>query len=730
MSLALSLDASVPRAASSGSSTILPVPAYVAQVNGPSDGPRAPYYDGSSFEANADNPSVVALTAYTQDYAGSDATGADVFLRRTNYLRGRQRQTWTDGVNTDPVVFGTPTLRTLIPSGYVGPADKLYTDAAGTLLTNNATTPPPIVMARWHTVPGQILGAGVRIGVLAFQKYGRLQLPVAKVSVTGAPTTGSPVTKVHVYGASGQYGDTTADDWGATWADSDFPSNGTASVTFTCTVIPWIGRAAATRTTATAGGTFPDIGKWTPMPMYTGTPTIQHAVVDSTLGVDLTGVVSTTYATAYLTPFATDVGALNKILTVQTDVSFCVVTFKAGSHTWTMSTTLTGATRTCRKGWLQLRGDPADSDPYNNVQVTLSGQNRVWFTDSIPNYGYVRFSNLKITSAASSNLGNMGAKVFGWLDHVNLSVNNGSTSILGACPMAWATNCDCAGAGSKGLGLSSTNQRFEMVYNCRSLKDMAANVLSCNTTSGTTGTFTLGEGGGNLAQTNVIAYNCIQTGLTTGVAFTFPLVAGTPSTITDVAVVQCLITGTNNAMLAVTVNDRQRHKVTNVIWLNCTSSPTTTAGNYDSARVNWLFDGPTTGLPTVIGDLIPWSIHMAKINSLCGRDAHKGDIFQRVNNADTGASFFHGALPLTNSLDSPYTQSEWSTDDNFRHDYMGIGGSQKAPITYAARDSGNFHPSANYPVVPLEYQHLARDLAGATRATAGSASGAYCAVGE
>jgi hypothetical protein len=685
-------------------------------VNGPLNGPRAGYFNGNSA-AFAATPAVSIDFPFdcgrpTVDILTDVETTVYHRMRATTSFRNRYPNHASTYAGTD---------------GWL--SHSIYANDTPVGATNNSTRAYSRVISRWVSIPNQILGAGYRLEFVAAHTFGMNRLPIKGGKIVATPTIGAAVTKLCDYAKSTQYGDNLP-CWGAVFADSDFPSNGTNPVHFEYHAYAWFGDAASTKRIAT--GTYPSILALTEHVHYTGTPSIIHAVVDSVSGNDGTGVANATYATAYATPFATELAATNKLITVQTDLSFCVVTFKAGSHT-VSNTALTGGTRTALKGWFMYRGDPADPDPRTNVQLTQSGANRAWWTNSGTTCSFFGFRDCKLTLPASTGVGSFGTRNVFWLDNVDF-VNNVSGGWASQFAAAYATRCSGTGSNGTIFGLSGANVRFELVRNCTSTKQIVAN---CAVSSYSDIQVFVGSASPNLSPTNVIMVNCKWKNA--GVGTTFDLNSLAVSSVTkDVGIIQCegFSTGTSgNPYMNI---DHTTVRYENIVMDHCTFSPAVNpapgVATYNSQRISCHAIPPTAGNPTQPADVIPQYVDFAVQRTNTGRTAIKVDIFSGANDgnagdgATTGAILVVGGWEWVRGVNCHDNNSEGVDNADvpaiFDPEYYGVNSVTSVPITYVSRGT-NMQISSGGRLIPDERESLPWDINGNLRPLGSSYSGAH-----
>lgn len=683
------------------------VAAPFASVLGPSDGAKAGALNGWAVRY-ASQPTISTPVPFDCDDPGYDANGSATTLRRRLYVTAPVMEPWPDEATQSALdaalsepVFANSTL--------FGPA------------SNTSTQAYPKVIARWVTPPKQVLGAGLRLEVLAFQQFGRAKLPIRAVKITGTPTTGSPVTRSCAYEKSAHYDDDLP-CWGVSFADADFPSNGNADVTFTFEAFGWIGESASVRDTS--GASFPSAGTLSPLVMRTVGGTIRYAYVDNVSGDNGTAVVDTVAATAAGLPYLTLTAAMTGLFAASSDASFAAIRCKNTGVTYTWdNTSPTGATRTAPNGWVTIEGDPDDSDPRANItiQTSTTGYKAI-FNNGAGTYAWLRIANIGLTIAAGfQGLWNANAqRGVLWLDNVRFLNNlTASTTWLSGCFGLIVTQCDgqAGNANARVFQVNSSNTRPWLVRSVTTNRMVQANVLASITVDGSAiaGTaMSLGEAT-QLAAENLIAHNVKVTGWL-GNSSPAWQVADNGTTATGFAIVQVELVCSNSATNpAIAFGENVALDYDNIILDYITVRGGT---DQESGRIN-IHNDPTTNPTTAVSDQCVYTNFMMR-RSLTKWTAVKDDTFHGDNEGDTGAGFLvmgwvkrYGAFFALNS--------SGRNPDNFEPQYFGYESTRSVSgVTY----DGSGRPTAGAPFIPdNDWQSLTWDIDGVERRVDGTGVG-------
>lgn len=684
-----------------GGGTVAPVAAPFTSVLGPTDGAVAGALNGWAARY-AVQPTITTPVPFDVDDNGYDASGTATTIRRRLYVTSAIYEPWNNA--------STQSALDAAMSEYVF-ADTTF-PAGG--VTNTSTAAYPKVMAGWVSPPKQLLGAGTWLEVLAFHQLGRSSLPVRAVKITGTPTTGSPVTKTCTYEKSTQFGDNLP-CWRASFADSDFPSNGDADVTFTFEAFPWVGNSSAIRDTT--GGTFPTATVLAPQVHRTVGGTVRYAYVDNVSGG--AGTTSTVEATASASPYLTINGALDGAFAASSNGSFTIVRCKNTGTAYTWDGTAPAGTRTAPDHWFTIEGDPADSNPRANITIqTSSTTYKQIFNNGAGTFSFFRLRNIGLTIAAglqgffSANTG----RALLWLDNVRFLSNMAATTtwtsgVLGC----FFTNSDGQGSttSARAFNSSSTNRRVWLVRGCTTNQPIGGNVL-CSTTIDATnisGAFMdLGDAT-NLQATNLIAHNIKATSWlgNSSAGWTVP---NNGTVVRDIAIVQCETVCSNSAtnpLLALGENNSLDADNVYLDYLTVRSGT-----DQESARIN-IHNDPTINPTTAISDQCIYT-NFAMLRSLTKWTAIKDDVFHGDNEADTGAGFLVMGWAKRYGVTFAFNTSNRS-GDSFAPNYFGYGSTRVSGVTF----NGSGQPTANAPAIPSStWQALTWDIDGVQRRTDGT----------
>lgn len=679
-----------------------PLAAPFTSVLGPSDGAVAGALNGWAARYAA-QPTITTPVPFDVDDDGYDATGTATTIRRRLYVTTAVMEPWNNA--------STQSALDAAMSEYVF-ADTTF-PAGG--VSNTSTAAYPKVIAGWVNPPKQLLGAGLWLEVLAFHQLGRSSLPVRAVKITGTPTTGSPVTKTCTYEKSSLYGDNLP-CWRASFADSDFPSNGNADVTFTFEAFPWVGGSAAIRDTT--GGTFPLATVLTPQVHRTVGGTVRYAYVDNVSGG--AGTTSTDPVAAAASPYLTINGALDGAFAAASNGSFTFIRVKNSGSVYTWDGTAPAGTRNAPDHWFTIEGDPADANPRANITIQTSTTTyKQVFNNGAGTQSYLRLRNIGLTIAVGAQ-GFFGATAAGralmWLDNVRfLSNMAASTTWVSNLLGCFFTNSDGQGSttSARAFNSSSTNRRVWLVRGCTTNQPIGGNVL-CSTTvdaSAISGEFmTMGDAT-NLQATNVIAHNIKATGWlgNTSSAWSVPTTGGV---VRDIAIVQCEVVCSNSATNPVLPFGENVALDYDNIYLDYI----TVRGGTDaeSGRIN-IHNDPTTIPTTAVSDQCVYT-NFAYLRNLGKYIAIKDDVFHGDNEADTGAGFLVMGWVKRYGVMFGFNTSNISPD-NFAPNYFGYESTRQSGVTF----NGSGQPTANAPAIPsATWQALTWDIDGVARRTDGT----------
>ncbi|MET0270428.1 MAG: hypothetical protein ABW173_08365 [Sphingomonas sp.] len=633
------------------------------------------------------SPQTLAVT-----YPGFDANGAATTITDDVTITRRLRQAYPNHADLTP---STVVLSEYVPYGAT---------IAGVANNAPSTLGYPKVIARWSHPPREALAGPLAIGVVAFQKFGRNQLPVRAVKITGTPATGSPVTKLAAYAKSARYGDNLP-VWQATFTPADFPGNDGGDVRWDFEAIPWIGTASEKR--STVGVAFPSISTVGPLVSRQSPPASTYAYV-SLAGDNATAVTSATRATAKAKPYATVAAALEALRAAVTggEMSTAVIVMMAGTHTWP-GTIAAGGTRVSANGWFTIEGDPDEADPFNSVTIQTSATAGPFlFNTAAGAWGFARFRNLGVTTASGfPGFVSGNGRLYVWLDNVKFTCNSGTG--------AWATGTRffvTGGTGpSTGRGYSNTaaNMVFDLIRACRTAKVVQANAILSTVIDGTDiagNAMMLGDSA-NGASSNLIAHNVEVTNWlgTASACFSFGSDAAAPAAYRDIAIVQAAVTCSNSATSPLfALGENNAIDVDNVLLDYITVTPGT-----DKAGGRMNIHNDPLDVPTTSGtDQVAYT-HVALKRSDCAWVAVKDDVFHGLNENDTAGGLLTAGWAKANGVGWRDNVSHY-TPDNFTPDFFGLNG---------ARGGGVASPR----LIPagVKHQALTWDIDGVARKTNG-----------
>lgn len=680
-----------------------PLAAPFTTVLGPADGAKAGALNGWAVRYGS-QPTITTPVPFDVDDDGYDASGTATTIRRRLYVTAAVMEPWPNEA--------TQSALDAAMSEYVF-ADTTF-PAGG--VTNTSTIAYPKVIARWVNVPKQLLGAGTYLEVLAFQQLGRSSLPVRAVKITGTPTTGSAVTRTATYEKSSLYGDSLP-CWRASFADSDFPSNGNADVTFTFEAFPWVGGSAAIRDTS--GASFPSPSVLAPQIHRTVGGTVRYAYVDNVSGNDGTAVVSTTAATASASPYLTVNAMLTGAFAAATNGSFTICRCKNTGAVYTWDGTAPSGTRTAPDHWFTIEGDPADSNPRANITIQTSTTSyKQVFNNGAGTYSCLRLRNIGLTIAAGSQgffSGNSGRALL-WLDNVRFLTNMAATTTwTSGVYGVWFTQSDGQASTTSGraFSASSTNRRVMLTRGCTTNTEIGGNCIASTTVDASlmTGTVVNLGDATNLAASNLIMHNVkINAWAGSGAICILPTNNGTE--VKDVAIVQCELVCSNAA-----TNPSMAFGENNALdYDNVYIDYFTIRGGTDaeSGRLN-VHNDPTTNPTTAVSDQCVYTNFMIR-RSLTKWVAVKDDTFHGDNEADSGAGFLVMGWPKRYGAGFAFNTSALSPDQ-FAPQEFGYDSTRTVSVTY----DGSGRPTANAPFIPDdEWQALTWDIDGVARRTDGT----------
>lgn len=672
---------------------------------------------------------------------GFNTSGNAVSRARDVILTASKRQASPNYTSPTEAANGGDAKVTLAQSDYIydtdtitgasflaGAYDTATTSALGAAAcTNGSTLAYPKVIADWASVPRQMLGSGLDLEVVAFHRFGRMSLPVAAVKITATPTTGSPVTKLCSYVKSTAYGDQLG-VWRANFTPSDFPSNGNADITFDFEAFPWFGNAASTR--STSGISFPSQSAVSGLKMRGGSITTRYAYVDNVSGNDGTATTSTTAATAAAAPYATINGALNAMFTASSNASNCVIRFKntGTPYDWN-GTALTAATRTAPDAWLILEGDPADSDPYNNISIqTSSVSYKSVFNNGAGTWSFLCFRNIGVTLAATfPGLIEMTFRGYLWFDHVKFVSNMtagttwlsrtyllvSNSSGTSASNSALLFNAAGNGVQPQWMRGVSTNRQVRCPTVLSLTMDASGITSSCVNLGNTT----------SMRPDNCIMHNYKIYDWAGSGNCVNPTQNGT--VIKDVAVVQGIATGNNNSFQNPFWNTGDHTAITieNIILDYISTTPVSPGTSSNILRVILHAHPLVSSFPTGPSDAVTEYKNVAMKRSNPGYWGCKDDEFS-AGEGNTGAQYVIGGWPKKYAVgfEKNSTVSNQAGEEirQFLPYFEGVDCRRGVAITYANVATKDFRPTANYQTIDdAEHQALTWDLNGVLRKTDG-----------
>jgi hypothetical protein len=583
---------------------------------------------------------------------------------------------------------------------------------AGTLtLTNNSTLAYPGVIADWVLPPKREWVNDLTLEVVAKHKFGRNGRPVACVRITGFDGTNT-VSKICTYGLS-TYGDN-LEVYRATFNVSEFIAGN--DVTFNFEAMPWVGDAAAVR--STTGGTFPSVTTLCPQVYRCGEiPDLRYAYVLTT-GNDTTGTVQTSRAGAKATPFLTIAAAQAALFVAKNDLSGCKLFVGAGTFNWPPAN-IAGTTRTALHAWFTIEGDPDDVAPKTNCIVQTVGTTYVqFFNNPVPTMSWLSLSkltlNIRVGMQGLLNANNTRTTLL--IDDANLNVDLTATTTWCSAAVNYfmSVNAQSSNQTARVMQVNAANLRPHLIRNCTTNRGMQANVIATSTQTASTGNVALGDAV-NMRPSNLIMANSKLIDYAGSAAgLSMPLISGEHL---DIAISQCIFTGnTSNTQPLIAFGEKNTNGATNILF-----EYVTTAGglNQTCMRLN-VHNDPISGQfpTTTLSDQAKYKDFSLK-NSLFQWVAVKDDRFSGAVEGNAGANLLIQGWDKRYGVGfydtcSAYTPDEWIPE------YFGVGSLRTQARTFAA---GTFRPTSGFATCAI--QSLSFDIDGVARRQDGTgASGA------
>lgn len=590
-------------------------------------------------------------------------------------------------------------------------------------VTNNSAEVSPKPIANWALSDHSVVANTIRLEVVAFHRNARSREEVAAVTFTATDGTTTVSQTVSTSVISGRAGD--AFPVQVYQCDLDVSTLANPStITVNAKVYPFIGGPASIADSTASSVT----REFSPRTYRRDTALFAapfFVYVDATSGVDATGVVSTTAATASATPCLTIGGAIKRLVAANAKVDGGIIRLKAGTHT--LNNTGISATQAQNVVELVITRDPVATQ----ASVILQ------YGGSVPRMylgaagGWLRISDLTFNRVGSSQQsGEATSRLRVVYD--NLPFDNGSTNfaILGGSADMMFTGVTIANWSNAAVGPGIPAQMM--------LRGVVASplgavegwlVLGCSFTAGVAMQYGTRTDTGSIAAFNRFTNPASSTG-----AFS---VGGGATAIANAAFVGNLIeyaSATASPALRVSADAAAGSTAHIVLHHN------TVTGFYSNGRCNVFYDeGPTRRthkLMSVRGNI--WD----QINT-------KSDVFRGVNEAGADASSAVGNWPYlygvgcvgefsqfidanNGGIGTPFAQAypglaaKTGTSNTVRQDplFTTYAGTTAGPT--AGAGGGVYTIGGASPAKATQTNPTLRfDLAGATRSPTAASAGAY-----
>lgn len=310
---------------------------------------------------------------------------------------------------------------------------NLYSTDTVMGVTNNSTETSPVPIFKWPRPPHSTVGNTLRAECVTMHRNARNREAVACVIFTATDGTNTVTQTVATSSILGHSGDLNPVVGYA--ADLDITSLNNGAVTLNAKVYPWVGGASSVVDTST--GTL-NARDFAPQVHQKSLTAKSYAYVAPT-GVDASGVVSATAATAAATPYLTLQGAFNGIRTAGVKADDAVVRI-SGDISFTASTS---ANLTQTEGAIFVERDPNVTRAAAIVRIGVNaalGVKHIWYRDlTIIRSNFYLGANA--TFAGSSGAGTAVIE--------NINLDNGSVNAT-----LWSSSVNIAGYA---MGVTLTN---------------------------------------------------------------------------------------------------------------------------------------------------------------------------------------------------------------------------------------------------------------------------------
>jgi hypothetical protein len=284
-----------------------------------------------------------------------------------------------------------------LTAGQVALSDYVYsTDTIAGGKTNNSTETSPKPVANWALPDRQVVGNTVRLEVVAFHRNARAREEVAAVEFSafdGTTTVTQVVTTSTILGHSG-------DQFPVIGYACDLDISTLANpATITCNakVYPHVGASGSVLDSAGSS-----VAREFSPRTYRRDTTLAASpfyVYVTTGGVDATGAVSTSAATAEASPCLTIAGAFTRIQSVRGDLMG--VEIRLGNGTFVLNGD--GSSKTQGAGELIITRDPNISRA-NAIMTFGLAAARLRFNQTPTGGGWIRFRDITVTRTGTLSL--------------------------------------------------------------------------------------------------------------------------------------------------------------------------------------------------------------------------------------------------------------------------------------------------------------------------------------
>lgn len=667
-------------------------------------------------------PDSAAKVSFPVTSPGYDSSGNLTTIDRTVFATVAIRQSYPNHALLQEVQAGSDVATNLALSEYVYSGDTVgigtvltgaYTGllAGSATLTNNSTQTYPKVIGDWVLPPKREWSGDLTLEVVAKHKFGRNGQPVAAVKITGTNGTDT-VTKTCTYGLSA-YGDN-LETYAATFNASEFPAGG--DVTFNHVDYPWVGDASAVFDSST--GTFPSVTQSCGQVYRVGAISSPVYAYVTTTGIDGSGAVSTSRATAKTTAYATIAVAAAAIFAARPNASGCVLYIGAGTFNWP-SANISGTTRTAPDAWMSIEGDPDDADPKTNCIINTVGATYVtWCNNGVGTMAWLRMANLTLNQPVSCpGLLGVSSRMTLWMDNVKWTSAIANTTSFGSAIYNYFTKVDGQATSQtpRMMQVNGSNIRPQLIRNCTSNRGMQANVNVSSTMAGSSSGVALGDVS-NIRFENLILANFTMTGYAgSASALNFTLNTSNQA-FQNQAVSNCLFVGDASNIQPLAAFGENVVTDQNNILLEYI----TTAGGANQTCMRLNIHNDPTAFPTTTGSDQARYKDFSCLNNLFQWVAVKDDPFSGATEGNSGANLVVGGWDKAFAVGwrdnaSAYTPDEWTPP------YFGVGSLRAQARAFAG---STYVPTSGFATCAI--QSLSYDLGGTARRQDGTgASGAY-----